>query len=79
MRLVRVPRRLHEQGECPLRHLSLDASVDGEPCLLDQLASPEPELPASGAEQQLALEMSDDAFSRWLEGATPEELERCQP
>ena len=56
VRLVRVPRRLHEQGQCPLRHLSLDASADGEPCLLDQLASPEPESPASGAEQQLALE-----------------------
>jgi DNA-directed RNA polymerase specialized sigma24 family protein len=43
VRLVRVPRRLHEQGHCPLRHLSLDASVDSEPCLLDQLAAPEAE------------------------------------
>jgi RNA polymerase sigma-B factor len=60
VRLVRVPRRLHEQGQCPLRHLSLDASVDGEPCLLDQLASPEPEVPASGAEQQLVLEQLVD-------------------
>ena len=25
MRLVRVPRRLHEQGQCPLGHVSLDA------------------------------------------------------
>ena len=56
MRLVRVPRRLHEQGQCPLRHLSLDASADGEPCLLDQLASPEPEPASREAEQQLALE-----------------------
>jgi len=56
VRLVRVPRRLHEQGQCPLRHLSLDASVDGEPCLLDQLASPEPEPAISEAIHGLALE-----------------------
>ena len=56
VRLVRIPHRLHEQRCCSLGHFSLDASADGEPCLLDQLASPEPE-PASGwAEQQLALE-----------------------
>jgi len=60
VRLVRVPRRLHEQGHCPLGHFSLDASADGEPCLLDQLASPESELPASGAAQQLALEQLVD-------------------
>jgi RNA polymerase sigma-B factor len=52
VRLVRVPRRLHEQGQCPLRHLSLD----GEPCLLDQLASPEPEPAISEAVNGLALE-----------------------
>ncbi len=56
VRLVRIPHRLHEQGQCPLGHLSLDASADGEPCLLDQLAAPEPEPASSGAEQQLALE-----------------------
>jgi RNA polymerase sigma-B factor len=28
VRLVRVPRRLHEQGQCPLGHISLDASTD---------------------------------------------------
>ncbi len=60
VRLVRIPHRLHEQRCCPLGHLSLDASADGEPCLLDQLASPEPELQASGAEQQLALEQLVD-------------------
>jgi RNA polymerase sigma factor (sigma-70 family) len=60
VRLVRVPRRLHEQGHCPLGHFSLDATADGEPCLLDQLASPESELQASGAEQQLALEQLVD-------------------
>ena len=56
VRLVRIPHRLHEQGQCPLGHFSLDASADGEPCLLDQLASPEPEPASSWAEQQLALE-----------------------
>ena len=60
MRLVRIPHRLHEQRCCPLGHLSLDASADGEPCLLDQLASPEPEPASSGAEQQLALEQLVD-------------------
>ncbi len=59
VRLVRVPRRLHEQGQCPLGHLSLDASANGEPCLLDQLASQEPEPAASGVEQ-LALEQLVD-------------------
>jgi DNA-directed RNA polymerase specialized sigma24 family protein len=42
VRLVHVPRRLHEQGQCPLGHISLDGHAAGEPCLLDQLASPEP-------------------------------------
>ncbi|EAQ68734.1 RNA polymerase sigma factor/ sigma-70 family protein [Synechococcus sp. RS9909] len=60
VRLVRVPRRLHEQGQCPLGHASLDASLDGEQCRLDQLASPEPEIPASGVEQGLALEQLVD-------------------
>jgi RNA polymerase sigma factor (sigma-70 family) len=56
VRLVRIPHRLHEQRCCPLGHLSLDASANGEPCLLDQLASPEPDPASSEAEQQLALE-----------------------
>jgi RNA polymerase sigma factor (sigma-70 family) len=60
VRLVRIPHRLHEQGQCPLGHFSLDASADGEPCLLDQLASPEPELASGGAEQELALEQLVD-------------------
>jgi len=60
VRLVRIPHRLHEQGQCPLGHFSLDASADGEPCLLDQLASPEPEPASSWAEQQLALEQLVD-------------------
>jgi RNA polymerase sigma-B factor len=41
VRLVRIPRRLHEQGQCHLDHISLDGHAAGEPCLLDQLASPE--------------------------------------
>ncbi len=56
VRLVRIPHRLHEQGQCPLGHFSLDAHADGEPCLLDQMASPEPEPASSVAEQELALE-----------------------
>lgn len=60
VRLVRVPRRLHEQGQCPLGHISLDAQADGEPCLLDQLASPEPEPAISEAIHGLALEQLVD-------------------
>jgi RNA polymerase sigma factor (sigma-70 family) len=60
VRLVRVPRRVHEQGQCPLRHLSLDASSNGEPCLLDQLAAPEPEPAISEAMNGLALEQLVD-------------------
>jgi RNA polymerase sigma-B factor len=56
VRLVRISRREHERGSCPLGHISLDATSDSEPCLLDQPASPEPELASSGAEQELALE-----------------------
>jgi RNA polymerase sigma factor (sigma-70 family) len=60
VRLVRVPRRLHEQGQCPLGHISLDASTDGEPCLLDQLAAPEVEPAMSEAINGLALEQLVD-------------------
>jgi RNA polymerase sigma-B factor len=60
VRLVRVPRRLHEQGQCPLRHLSLDGSSDGEPCLLDQLAAPEAEPASSEAINGLALDQLVD-------------------
>jgi RNA polymerase sigma-B factor len=60
VRLVRVPRRLNEQGECPLRHLSLDPSADGEPSLLDQLAAPEAEPAISEAIHGLALEQLVD-------------------
>jgi RNA polymerase sigma-B factor len=56
VRLVRVPRRLHEQGQCPLGHFSLDASVDGEPCLLDQLAASEAEPVSCEAVNGLAIE-----------------------
>jgi RNA polymerase sigma factor (sigma-70 family) len=60
VRLVRIPHRLHEQGQCPLGHFSLDAHADGEPCLLVQLVSSEPELSASEAEQELVLEQQVD-------------------
>ncbi|QNI70892.1 sigma-70 family RNA polymerase sigma factor [Cyanobium sp. NS01] len=60
VRLVRVPRRLHEQGQCPLGHLSLDATADGEPCMLDQLAAPEAEPTMSEAVNGLALEQLVD-------------------
>ena len=58
VRLVRIPRRLHEQGQCPLGHISLDGHAAGEPCLLDQLASPEQE--AAGPADDLALEQLVD-------------------
>ena len=60
VRLVRVPRRLHDQGQCPLGHLSLDATADGEPCMLDQLAAPEAEPAMSEAVNSLALEQLVD-------------------
>ena len=53
VRLVRIPHRLHEQGQCPLGHFSLDASRDGEPCLLNQLVE---QLPAA---QATALRLTD--------------------
>jgi len=58
VRLVRIPRRLHEQGQCPLGHISLDGHAAGEPCLLDQLASPAQE--AAGPADELALEQLVD-------------------
>ncbi len=60
VRLVRVPRRLHDQGQCPLGHISLDAQPDGEPCMLDQLAAPEAEPAISEAINGLALEQLVD-------------------
>jgi RNA polymerase sigma factor (sigma-70 family) len=72
VRLVRVPRRLHEQGQCPLRHISLDASTDGEPCLLDRLAAPEAEPAISEVMNGLALEQlvyqlpAAEATALWL-------------
>jgi RNA polymerase sigma-B factor len=60
VRLVRVPRQVHEQGQCPLGHSSLDASADGEPCLLDQLAAPDAESPCGEAVNGLAMEQLVD-------------------
>ncbi len=56
VRLVRISRREHEKGTCPLGHISLDATADGEPCLLDQLAAPEAEPACGEAADGLALE-----------------------
>ena len=42
----------------PLGHISLDGHAAGEPCLLDQLASPEQE--AGGPSDDLALEQLVD-------------------
>jgi RNA polymerase sigma factor (sigma-70 family) len=56
VRLVRISRREHEKGTSPLGHISLDATADGEPCLLDQLAAPEAEPVLSEAMNGLALE-----------------------
>jgi DNA-directed RNA polymerase specialized sigma subunit len=58
VRLVRIPRRLHEQGQCPLGHISLDGHAAGKPCLLDKLAAPEQE--AAGPADDLALEQLVD-------------------
>ncbi len=55
---MRVPSQVHEAGDCPLGHSSLDASTNGEPFLLDQLASPEQE--AAGPADDLALEQLVD-------------------
>ncbi len=47
VRLVRISRREHEKGTCPLGHRSLDVSPtgEGEESLLDQLAAPTPASP----------------------------------
>jgi RNA polymerase sigma-B factor len=60
VRLVRISRREHEKGTCPLAHFSLDASADGEQSLLDQLASPEPEVLCRDAADPMALEQLVD-------------------
>jgi RNA polymerase sigma-B factor len=47
VRLVRISRREHEKGTCPLGHRSLDLGPAGESeeLLLDQLVAPEPPSP----------------------------------
>jgi len=56
VRLVRISRRQHEKGTCPLGHVSLDAQVDGEHSFLDQLEAPAAELASVGGADELALE-----------------------
>jgi RNA polymerase sigma factor (sigma-70 family) len=60
VRLVRISRREHEKGTCPLGHISLDATSDGELCMLDQLAAPEAEPACFEAVNGLALEQLVD-------------------
>lgn len=56
VRLVRISRRQHEKGTCPLGHVSLDGQVDGEHSFLDQLEAPAAELASVGGADELALE-----------------------
>ena len=44
VRLVRIPRRLHEQGQCPSGHISLDGPTDD--LALEQLVD---QMPAAKA------------------------------
>ena len=60
VRLVRISRREHEKRTCPLAHFSLDSSADGQQSLLDQLASPEPELLCRDVADPMALEQLVD-------------------
>ena len=53
---MRISRREHEKGTCPLSHISLDAQVDGEHSLLDQLEAPAAELASALGAEELALE-----------------------
>jgi RNA polymerase sigma-B factor len=79
VRLVRVPRRVHEQGQCPLGHSSLDASSDGGPSMLDQLASPEAEPACSEAINGLALEQLVDHHLPAAPGFSAEAHRPCGP
>ena len=54
VRLVRVPRRVHELGQIPLGHLSLDATAEGLGPLVEQLAAEAPHEPTGP--DPLALE-----------------------
>ena len=56
VRLVRISRRQHEKGTCPLGHVSLDVQIEGEHSLLDQLAAPAAELASGFGAEELALE-----------------------
>jgi RNA polymerase sigma-B factor len=56
VRLVRISRRLHEQGTCPLGHVSLDVCPDGEHSLLDLLEAPAAELASGFGAEELALD-----------------------
>ncbi len=56
VRLVRISRREHQKGTCPLGQVSLDAPATGELSLLDQLAAPAAEPPLKPSLTGPALE-----------------------
>lgn len=56
VRLVRISRRQHEKGTCPLGHVSLDVQVEGEHSLFDQLEAPAAELASGLGAEELAVE-----------------------
>jgi RNA polymerase sigma-B factor len=60
VRLVRISRREHEKGTCPLGHASLDAPAAGEHSLLDQLAAP-------AVEPSLELSLTKPAMEQLVE------------
>ena len=60
VRLVRISRREHEKGSCPLGHTSLDAPVAGEYSLLEQLAAP-------AAERALEPSITGQALEQLVE------------
>ena len=60
VRLLRISRREHEKGSCPLGHTSLDAPVAGEHSLLDELAAP-------AAEPALDLSITGPALEQLVE------------
>lgn len=73
VRLLRLPHRLHEQGQIPLGHRSLDAHADGEPCLLDQL----PAIQATALRLTLLEGLSLRAAAQKLE-ISPMSVQRAQ-
>ena len=61
VRLVRIPRRLHEQGQCPLGHISLDGPTD-------DLALENSAMSVSHRDVRLAAASGASSRSRWNAG-----------